>query len=119
LSDSRNLGIIPPVRTSGDILGTPGIRIRGPLGEIEVNEGVIIPDRHVHMTPGDARWFGVKNGERVRIAVEGEKGGMLDQVVVRVSETSALDFHIDTDDANAFQLHQGQLVRVIKIEKNG
>jgi putative phosphotransacetylase len=89
------------------------------LGEIEVNEGVIIPDRHVHMTPGDARWFGVKNGERVRIAVEGEKGGMLDQVVVRVSETSALDFHIDTDDANAFQLHQGQLVRVIKIEKNG
>jgi putative phosphotransacetylase len=83
LSDSRNLGMIPPVRTSGDIAGTPGIRIRGPKGEIEVKEGVIIPDRHIHMTP-------------------------------EVSEKAALDFHIDTDDANAFQLHQGQMVRIRK-----
>jgi putative phosphotransacetylase len=114
LSDSRNLGIIPPVRTSGDVSGTPGIKIRGPKGEIEIDEGVIIPDRHIHMTPEDARWYGVKNGEKVQVAGGGSKGGILDQVVIRVSETAALDFHIDTDDANAFQMHQGQMVRIIK-----
>jgi len=114
LSDSRSLGIIPPVRTSGDVNGTPGIKIRGPLGEIEVKEGVIIPDRHVHMTPQDARWFGVSNGQRVKVRIGGSKGGILENIVVRVTETSKLDFHIDTDDANAFQMFQGQWVEIIK-----
>lgn len=114
LSDSRSLGIIPPVRTSGDILGTPGIKIRGPKGEIEVSEGVIIADRHVHMTPEDARWYGVRNGQRVKVLIEGEKGGIMDNVTVRVASTCSLDFHIDTDDANAFQLRQGQMVQILK-----
>lgn len=114
LSDSRNLGIIPPVRASGDIAGTPGIKIRGPQSEIEIKEGVIIPDRHVHMTPEEARWYGVENGERVRVAVPGNKGGIMNNVIVRVSESCSLDFHIDTDDANAFQLTQGQMVEIIK-----
>ena len=114
LSDSRNLGIIPPVRASGDIAGTPGIKIRGPQGEIEIKEGVIIPDRHVHMTPEEARWYGVENGERVRVAVPGNKGGIMNKGIVRVSERCSLDFHIDTDDATAFQLTQGQMVEIIK-----
>lgn len=114
LSDSRSLGIIPPVRTSGDIVGTPGIKIRGPKGEIEISEGVIIADRHVHMTPEDARWYGVRNGERVKVLIEGEKGGIMENVTVRVTSTSSLDFHIDTDDANAFQLRQGQMVQILK-----
>lgn len=114
LSDSRNLGIIPPIRTSGDISGTPGIRIRGPRGEIEIREGVIIPDRHIHMTPEDARWYGVKNGERVKVQIGGARGGVIENIVIRVTTASKLDFHIDTDDANAFQLRQGQLVKIIK-----
>lgn len=114
LSDSRSLGFVPPVRTSGDVSGTPGIRIRGPKREIEIREGVIIPDRHIHMTPEDARWYGVKNGERVSVLIPGGKGGILSNVVIRVSETARLDFHIDTDDANAFQMFQGQWVSIIK-----
>ena len=114
LSDSRVLGFVPPVRTSGDVSGTPGVRIKGPKREIEIKEGVIIPDRHIHMTPEDARWYGVKNGERVSVLIEGQKGGVLSDVVIRVAETCRLDFHIDTDDANAFQLFQGQWVSIIK-----
>lgn len=60
------------------------------------------------MTPEDAAQYGVKNGDRVHVLVEGERGGILDRVLIRVSETSRLDFHVDTDDANAFDLHQGR-----------
>lgn len=114
--DCRILGVNPPVRTSGDIKGTPGITIRGPEGEISLEEGVIIADRHIHMTPGDAKWFGVSDKERVSVQVSGPKGGIIGQVVIRVSGTARLDFHIDTDDANAFQLKQGQWVSVRKEE---
>lgn len=114
LSDSRILGMIPPVRSSGDVLGTPGIRIRGPKREIEVERGVIIADRHIHMTPEDARWFGVKDGQRVRVSIKGQRGGIMDNVMIRASSACSLDFHIDTDDANAFQLRQGQMVGILK-----
>ncbi len=112
LSDSRVLGLVPPVRTSGDTDGTPGVKIKGPKGEIQSPDGVIIADRHIHMTPEDAAWFGLKDGDRVTVEIGGEKGGTMDNVVIRVTRTSKLDFHIDTDDANAFLLKQGQFVRV-------
>lgn len=112
--DSRILGVYPPVRTSGDISGTPGILIRGPKGEVALKEGVIIADRHIHMTPEDARWFGVTDRERVKVQIPGSKGGIMERVVIRVSDTAKLDFHIDTDDANAFRLTQGQWVSIRK-----
>lgn len=111
-SDSRVLGLVPPVRTSGDTDGTPGVLIKGPKGEVRSKDGVIIADRHIHMTPEDAAWFGVRDGQRVTVEIGGEKGGTMDNVVIRVTKTSRLDFHIDTDDANAFLLAQGQTVRV-------
>lgn len=113
-SDCRILGIQPAVRTSGDLKGTPGILLKGPKGEVLLREGVIIADRHIHMTPEDALWFGVSDQERVRVAVDGPKGGVLDQVLIRVTRESRLDFHLDTDDANAFQLKQGQWVTIRK-----
>ena len=113
-SDCRILGIQPAVRTSGDLKGTPGIILKGPKGEVLLREGVIIADRHIHMTPEDALWFGVSDQERVRVAVDGPKGGVLDQVLIRVTRESRLDFHLDTDDANAFQLKQGQWVTIRK-----
>ncbi|GLC82151.1 phosphate propanoyltransferase [Lacrimispora brassicae] len=113
-SDCRILGIQPAVRTSGDLKGTPGIILKGPKGEVLLREGVIIADRHIHMTPEDALWFGVSDQERVRVAVDGPKGGVLDQVLIRVTRESSLDFHLDTDDANAFQLKQGQWVTIRK-----
>ena len=113
-TDCYTLGLDAPVRASGDIEGTPGAILRGPEGILQIPKGVIIPDRHIHMTPEDAAQYGVKNGDRVHVLVEGERGGILDRVLIRVSETSRLDFHVDTDDANAFDLHQGQWVRIFK-----
>ena len=67
-----------------------------------------------HMTPEDAGWFGVEDGERVSVRVGGPRGGLMGQVVIRVSEKGRLDFHVDTDDANAFRLKQGQLLELVK-----
>jgi putative phosphotransacetylase len=113
-SDCRNLGITPPVRISGDLKETPGILLKGPVGKVSLKEGVIIADRHIHMTPEDARWFGVSDGERVNVTVPGEKGGVLGGVLIRITRESRLDFHVDTDDANAFLLRQGQWVTIRK-----
>lgn len=113
-SDARKLGVNPPVKTSGDINTTPGIVLRGPKGEVTLSQGVIIADRHIHMTPEDAISFRVKDGEKVHLQVEGDKGGILHNVSIRVSPNYALDCHIDTDDASAFQIQQGQIVTIIK-----
>ena len=113
-SDCRILGINPPVRTSGDLKETPGILLRGPAGEVSLKEGVIIADRHIHMTPEEASWFDVSDGDRVNVLVPGEKAGVLGRVLVRVTSESRLDLHVDTDDANAFLLRQGQWVTIKK-----
>lgn len=113
-SDCRILGIKPPVRTSGDLKETPGILLKGPVGEVSLKEGVIIADRHIHMTPEEASWFGVSDGDRVNVQVSGEKAGVLGRVLVRVTNESRLDLHVDTDDANAFLLRQGQWVTIRK-----
>ncbi|SDN39673.1 phosphate propanoyltransferase [Acetanaerobacterium elongatum] len=113
-TDMRKLGINAPVRTSGDLKGTPGITITGPKGEITIDEGVIISDRHIHMTPADAVAYGVADGQKVKLLAEGEKGGILHNVIIRVSDKYALDCHIDTDDASAFLIRQGQVLHIIK-----
>ena len=97
-------------------IDAPGILLKGPAGSLELGCGVIVADRHIHMTPEDARWFGVADKERVGVRVGGPKGGVMGQVVIRVSETARLDFHVDTDDANAFRLKQGQLLELVKEE---
>lgn len=114
VSDCRYLGVEPVVRTSGEIDNTPGIRLKGPCGEVVLTQGVIVADRHIHMTQADAAWFGVSDRDQVNVRVPGSKGGILSHVVIRVGNDSRLDFHIDTDDANAFQLKQGQWLPVRK-----
>lgn len=114
VSDGRKLGIAAPVKASGDLKGTPGICLRGPAGEIRLSSGVIIAERHVHMSPEDAKWFEVKDGQQVNMAVSGPKAGIMGNVTVRVSESYRLDFHIDTDDANAFMIGQGEKVTLLK-----
>lgn len=113
-SDARILGIDPPVRASGDLSGTPGIRLVGPEGELCLDRGVIIAERHVHMTPDDAKWFCVADGQQVKMEVGGPKGGVLEKVSIRVGANYRLDFHIDTDDGNAFLLRQGEKARLLK-----
>ena len=112
-TDCRTIGINAPVRDSGDLEGTPGIKLRGPLGEIEIPKGVIIADRHIHMSPADAERFGLKDGDRVKVKIDGVKPGVMEHVLIRSGENHRLDMHIDTDDGNAFMLKQGQLVTVL------
>ncbi len=103
LTEARQLGIAAPVRESGDIEGTPGCKLVGPAGEVEIDCGVIAAKRHVHMTTADAEKYGVENGQIVQVAVEGNNGRALTfgDVVVRVSDSYALAMHIDTDESNA------------------
>ena len=101
-TDARALGLkAVPVRESGDVAGTPGIKLVGPAGEIDIDEGCIIAKRHIHMTPADAEGLGVTNGEVVKVLVKSERTTIFDDVVVRVSPSYALAMHIDTDECNA------------------
>ena len=101
-TDARALGLSGvPVRESGDVAGTPGIKIVGPAGEIDIDEGCIIAMRHIHMTPADAEGLGVTNGQVVKVLVKSARTTIFDDVVVRVSPSYALAMHIDTDECNA------------------
>ncbi|WP_456275987.1 phosphate propanoyltransferase [Bacillus sp. AK128] len=113
ITDSYTLGVKAPIRSSGNIKDTPGITIVGPKGEVLLNEGVIVAERHIHMTTSDAEQFKVVDGEYVSVKTEGERGLIFNQVLIRVKDTYALDFHIDTDEANASGLKTGDSVSLI------
>lgn len=102
-TDARTLGVVAPIRESGNVAGTAACKLVGPCGEVELTEGAIIAQRHIHMTPKDAEEFGVSNGQIVDVKVEQATGrGIIFQdTVVRVSDNYALAMHIDTDEANA------------------
>ncbi len=114
-SDGIRLGIDLPIRKTGDIAGTPGLTVVGPAGTVILREGAIRATRHIHMTVADGARFGLKDGQAVRVKVGGQAGLTFDNVVVRVSDRYALDFHLDTDDANAAGLQTGDLVEIIPL----
>ncbi len=103
LTDARSLGLVAPIRESGDIASSGACKIVGPCGEIELTEGVIAAKRHIHMTPADAEELNVNNGDIVNVKVLNESGRSIifGDVVVRVSSSYALAMHVDTDEANA------------------
>ncbi len=107
-SESRKLGIVPPVRNSGDLDGTPGVTLMGPRGKVVLREGLIIADRHLHMSEAEGERYGIKNGDKLELVLQGGKPGVIGNVTARVGRQYALDCHVDIDDANAFQLQQGQ-----------
>ena len=100
-TDARTLGVKAPVRESGDVAGTPGIKMVGPAGEFEISEGVVIAKRHIHMTPADAEAYGLADKQIVSVKVAGDREVIFGEVVVRVNPTFALAMHIDTDECNA------------------
>ncbi|WP_088187659.1 phosphate propanoyltransferase [Desulfosporosinus sp. FKA] len=112
-TDTFKLGVKPPVRDSGKLEGTPGIDVEGPKGKVHLDEGVIIAARHIHMTPEEAQKYSLKDGDHVRVVVPGVRGGIFDQVLIRVSPNYALDMHIDTDEGNAFSLANGMQLEVL------
>ena len=101
-TDARTLGLkAVPVRESGDVANSPAVKLVGPAGEVEMNEGVIIAKRHIHMTPADAAAFGVADKQIVKVKIDTARPLIFDDVVVRVSPKFALAMHIDTDECNA------------------
>ncbi len=124
-SDAYRLGLDPPVRYSGDLGNSPGARLIGPKGELNLKRGIIIPQRHIHMSPRDAREFGVRDRDRVFVA-PAEQGALapgseprsliFGNVLIRVDDSFVLDFHIDVDEANASGLQTGDHVYIIRKE---
>ena len=101
-SDARALGLSGvPVRESGDVANTPGVKLVGPCGELTIDSGVIIAKRHIHMRPEEAEALGVTNGQIVKVRVNSARSLIFDDVVCRVSDKFALAMHIDTDECNA------------------
>ena len=113
-TDSFKLGVDAPVRQSGQVDGTPGCTLVGPKGEAEIKEGIIIADRHIHMSPEDAKVFDVKDGDRVSVHIDGARELTFHNVLVRVKSSFVLEFHIDTDEANACLVKNNDLVTVLK-----
>lgn len=113
-SDALRFKFVAPVRSSGDVTGSGPATLVGPKGSVELKEGVIIGDRHIHFSLEDAQNFGVKDLEVVSIKVSGVKSGILDNVLCRVSDKFKLDCHLDTDDGSAFLLSNGDTVELVK-----
>ncbi|WP_314000368.1 phosphate propanoyltransferase [uncultured Paenibacillus sp.] len=112
-TDAFALGMKPPVRESGNIAGTPGMTIKGPAGEVTVEEGVIVAARHIHFHTSDAERWGIADKQRLRVRLGGERGMVLENVVARVSPDFALDMHIDTDEANAAGASTGDMAEIV------
>ena len=101
LTDARTIGIKAPVRESGKLEGTPGCKLVGPCGEVELDHGVIAALRHVHLNDEQAKEAGVKDGDWVSIKIEGERGLTFDHVLVRAGAKHEREVHLDTDEGNA------------------
>ena len=112
LTDCRSLGIRAPVRLSGHVEQTPGIRLEGPLGRVELPQGVIVARRHIHLTPEAARRFGVRDGQVVWLQTLTARPLVFGDVVVRVSPEFAPYAHLDYDEANACGFQKGDLGRI-------
>ncbi len=114
-TDARSIGIPIVVRESGDIEGTPGCKIVGPAGEIEIDKGVIVAKRHVHLIPETAEKLGVKNKDIVWVKAETDgRTAILGDVVIRVSDQFADAMHIDTDESNAIAATPNLMGEIIK-----
>ena len=114
-TDARSIGLPIVIKESGDLVGTPGCKIVGPKGEVEIKEGVIVAKRHIHMTTKDAEECGVENGQIVGVKVENDYRSLVfGDVVVRVRDDFALAMHIDTDESNAACVAPGTMGEIIK-----
>ena len=114
MTDARALGLTPPIRISGNIENSPGGRLIGPKGEIELEKGIIIAARHIHLCPATATKYGLKNGDVVDVKIEGERSLTFHDVPIRTGEEHDDEYHIDTDEANACGLANGVIIEVSK-----
>lgn len=113
-TDAYKLKLNPPVRDSGDLNNSAGITIIGPKGKVKKEYGCIIADRHIHLSNNDLVKYNLDKNKLYRVKINGEKGGILDNVHLKVDDNFTFELHLDTDDANAFLLKQGDKLEVIK-----
>ena len=113
-TDGIALGFDLPLRSSGDIKGTLGGMLMGPAGFFEMDSGIIRALRHVHMSPTDADYYGVKPGDWMKLKIGGDCGITLDRMLCRVDKSFKLEVHIDTDEGNACNLQPGTACELIK-----
>ena len=113
-TDARTLGVNAPLRQSGDTKGSAPVALVGPKGVVYLDEGCIVAARHIHMTPAQAASVSLKDGDYVSVRMGNERGAVLDNVKIRVDESFSLEMHIDTDEANACQVKQGDLAAIIR-----
>jgi putative phosphotransacetylase len=113
-TDALAIGLKPPVRESGDIKNSSGAILIGPHGQLEIKEGVIIAQRHLHFSPSEAQALGIASGEvvRVRAGTGGGRSVIFEDVVVRVGPKYSLEFHVDTDEANTAGIKTGDAVNI-------
>lgn len=102
------------IRISGDLAGSPGLTIIGPKGSVQLKEGAIVALRHIHMTLEDAQRLGVRDGQIVDIEFSGERGGIYKNVAVRANNTSALECHLDIEEANAMNMNSLSKITIKK-----
>jgi len=112
-TDCYTLGISAPVRESGNIKDSAPVKLTGHQGAVDLKEGCIVAQRHIHMLPADADIFDLTDGKKVRVQFPGDRGGILNDVLIRVSPNYVLECHIDTDEANAFDFKSGGYVYVV------
>ena len=113
LTDGRVLGIEPPVRMSGNTADSPGALLVGEKGEVQLKEGVIAAKRHIHLSPEDAKRFGVKDKQVVKLQVFTDRPCIFADTVARVSPDYATYVHLDYDEANACGFRKGDLGRIL------
>jgi len=113
-ADSFKLGAHAPVRESGELDGTPGIELIGPLGSIKINRGLIVAWRHIHLSEESARFWNVHDRELVFVESDGPRGCILKNVLVRVSQNYRQELHVDTEEANTTGLKNGDIIKITK-----
>jgi putative phosphotransacetylase len=114
VTDARGIGLVPPVVESGHLDGTPGVKVVGPKGEVDLEEGVMVALRHIHLNPQQAEDAGVKDHDIVDVATYGTRPLIFEGVVIRAGEQHEREFHIDTDEANAAGLTNGDEIEIMK-----
>ncbi len=113
LTDGKTLGVVPPIRLSGDIQNTPPISLLGPKGRVDLPQGLIAAQRHIHLTPADGEHFHVKDKQVVRLQVFSRRPCIFEEVVVRIDPNFSSAVHLDYDEANACGFEKGDLGRIL------
>lgn len=113
MTDARVIGLSLPVRESGKLDGSPGVKLVGPAGTIELQKGAIIALRHIHLSPAQAAEAGVKDKDLVEVKTSGTRPVIFQDVLIRSGDAHTREFHVDTDEGNAAGIKNDEFVEII------